>query len=190
MGCHALLQGIFPTQESNTHLICLPHWQAGSLPQHLVGSPNLTTHALYLIQIAWFPFPHTARTAWSWPSAFTDGHSGFFHRCDSKPCSSLRRSLNAPPPLHPDCSSRGHLLCQRRPWVVPPTECQVVKTELPHPYVSHRKSELPHPYVSHRKTELRYPYVSHRKTELPYPYVSHSIARVAHGHELLIECIC
>ena len=30
--CHALLQGIFPTLGSNTHLLCLLHWQAGSLP--------------------------------------------------------------------------------------------------------------------------------------------------------------
>ena len=29
VGCHALLQGIFPTQESNPHLL---HWQAGTLP--------------------------------------------------------------------------------------------------------------------------------------------------------------
>ena len=32
MGCHVLLQGIFPTQRSNLHLLCLLHWQAGSLP--------------------------------------------------------------------------------------------------------------------------------------------------------------
>ena len=32
VGCHALLQGIFLTQELNLHLLCLPHWQAGSLP--------------------------------------------------------------------------------------------------------------------------------------------------------------
>ena len=32
MGCYALLQGIFPTQELNPHLLCLLHWQAGSLP--------------------------------------------------------------------------------------------------------------------------------------------------------------
>ena len=25
VGCHALLQGIFPTQESNLHLLCLLH---------------------------------------------------------------------------------------------------------------------------------------------------------------------
>ena len=32
LSCHALLQGIFPTQGSNPHLLCLLHWQAGSLP--------------------------------------------------------------------------------------------------------------------------------------------------------------
>ena len=29
MGCHALLQGIFPTQGSNPSLLCLLHWQLG-----------------------------------------------------------------------------------------------------------------------------------------------------------------
>ena len=28
VGCHALLQGIFPTQGLNLHLLCLLHWQA------------------------------------------------------------------------------------------------------------------------------------------------------------------
>ena len=32
VGCHALLQGIFPTQGSNPHLVCLLHWQVDSLP--------------------------------------------------------------------------------------------------------------------------------------------------------------
>ena len=31
VGCHFLLQGIFPTQRSNLHLLRLLHWQAGSL---------------------------------------------------------------------------------------------------------------------------------------------------------------
>ena len=34
VGCHFLLQGIFPTQGSNP---CLPQWQAGSLPLHCQG---------------------------------------------------------------------------------------------------------------------------------------------------------
>ena len=32
VGCHFLLQGIFPTQGSNPRLLCLLHWQVGSLP--------------------------------------------------------------------------------------------------------------------------------------------------------------
>ena len=32
VGCHALLQGIFPTQGSNLCLLCLLRWQASSLP--------------------------------------------------------------------------------------------------------------------------------------------------------------
>ena len=36
LGCHFLLQGIFPTQESNLHLL---HWKTGSLPLSHLGSP-------------------------------------------------------------------------------------------------------------------------------------------------------
>ena len=32
VGCHCLLQGIFPTQGSNLHLLHLLYWQVGSLP--------------------------------------------------------------------------------------------------------------------------------------------------------------
>ena len=35
-----LLQGIFPTQESNPHLLCLLHWQVGSLPPAPSGKPS------------------------------------------------------------------------------------------------------------------------------------------------------
>ena len=31
-GCHALLQGIFLIWGLNRHLLCLLHWQAGSVP--------------------------------------------------------------------------------------------------------------------------------------------------------------
>ena len=36
MGCHALLQGIIPTQGLNPHLL---HWQADSLPLAPPGKP-------------------------------------------------------------------------------------------------------------------------------------------------------
>ena len=38
VGCHFLLR-IFPTQESNSCLLCLLHWQTDSLPLSHLGSP-------------------------------------------------------------------------------------------------------------------------------------------------------
>ena len=38
VGCHCLLQGIFPTQGSNLCLLHLLHWQASSLPLAPPGS--------------------------------------------------------------------------------------------------------------------------------------------------------
>ena len=40
VGCHFLVQGIFPTQLLNLHLLCLLHWQADFLSLHHLGSPN------------------------------------------------------------------------------------------------------------------------------------------------------
>ena len=39
VGCRALLQGIFPTQRSNPHLLCHLYWQVGSLPPAPPGKP-------------------------------------------------------------------------------------------------------------------------------------------------------
>ena len=41
VGCHTLLQRIFPTQELNLCLLCFLNWQVDSLLHHL-GSPPLT----------------------------------------------------------------------------------------------------------------------------------------------------
>ena len=43
VGCHSLLQGIFPTQESNLHLL---HWQVDSLPWCHEGSSDAVLHWL------------------------------------------------------------------------------------------------------------------------------------------------
>ena len=40
VGCHALLQGIFPTQRLNPHLLLLLHSRQISLPLSHQGSPN------------------------------------------------------------------------------------------------------------------------------------------------------
>ena len=49
-GLPCLLQGIFPNQGSNPHLLCLLHWQAGSLPLVLSGKP-LSTSRLYIVTL-------------------------------------------------------------------------------------------------------------------------------------------
>ena len=48
VGCHALFQGIFMTQGSNLHLLCLLHWQAGSLP--------LLPHGEFLLHVTYNQF--------------------------------------------------------------------------------------------------------------------------------------
>ena len=40
LGCHFLLQGIFPNQGSNTCVLCLLHWQVNCLPLSYLGSPT------------------------------------------------------------------------------------------------------------------------------------------------------
>ena len=45
--CQFLLWGIFPTQGSNPRLLCLLHWQAGSLPLPPPGEPD--TKAIFSI---------------------------------------------------------------------------------------------------------------------------------------------
>ena len=42
VGCHFLLQKIFPTRiKPEPHLLCLLHWQADSSPLHHPGKPFL-----------------------------------------------------------------------------------------------------------------------------------------------------
>ena len=43
MGHHALLQDIFPIQGLNLCFLCLPDWQAGSLPLAPPGKPREAT---------------------------------------------------------------------------------------------------------------------------------------------------
>ena len=47
VGCHSLLQGVFPTQGLNSPLLCLLHWQAASLTPARPGKPMLCTCKLY-----------------------------------------------------------------------------------------------------------------------------------------------
>ena len=55
VGCHVLLQGIFPTEGLNPCLLCLLHWQAGSLPLAPLGKlpvdldPSFSSYSLSLL---------------------------------------------------------------------------------------------------------------------------------------------
>ena len=52
VGCHALLQGIFPNQGSNLHLLCLLPWQAASLPSAPPGKPHTYIKYIYNMHAA------------------------------------------------------------------------------------------------------------------------------------------
>ena len=64
-GYHALLQGIFPTQGSNPHLLAAPVLQAGSLLLSKWGSPDILKDAIVPQALAKFPFPEKARNRWA-----------------------------------------------------------------------------------------------------------------------------
>ena len=53
VGCHVLLQGIFPTQGSNLHLFCLLHWQVVSLLLAPPGKPSIGVSQGEMMK-AWF----------------------------------------------------------------------------------------------------------------------------------------
>ena len=51
MGCHVLLQGFFPTQQSNTRLLRLLHGQVDSLPLSHQGFPSYTLLCLKALKL-------------------------------------------------------------------------------------------------------------------------------------------
>ena len=73
VGCHALLQGIFQTQGLNLHLLCLLHWQVGSLP--LVPSGKPKSSCLTSISIILFRYLHL--DPWGFPGG-TSGKESVF----------------------------------------------------------------------------------------------------------------
>ena len=70
VGCHAL-QGIFPTQGSIPYLLCLLHWQAGSLPLAPPGKspwcPFLSQNIIMIIIFVFYSFRSTT-------SGFNNSH--------------------------------------------------------------------------------------------------------------------
>ena len=54
VGCRALLQGIFPTQELNLGRLCLLHWQVGSLPLAPPGNSEIPGDAYNFLNSSCF----------------------------------------------------------------------------------------------------------------------------------------
>ena len=50
VGCHFLLQGIFPAQVSNPCLLSLLNWQADSLPTEPSGKPQLSQRTQHCLE--------------------------------------------------------------------------------------------------------------------------------------------
>ena len=67
MGCHFLLQGIFPIEGLNPRLLYLLHWQVGSLPLAPRGKPSL-----YLMKISQNSFKSAECTEMFVTSVFTE----------------------------------------------------------------------------------------------------------------------
>ena len=67
VGCHFLLQGIFPTQGSNLHLL---HWWADSLPLSHVGSQK---HRGYTDQSRVNKWKLDSETWWGWTPGWGTG---------------------------------------------------------------------------------------------------------------------
>ena len=65
VGCHFLLQGIFPTQGSNPCLLYLANWQVDSLPA-LPGKPFPPMHTTQLALLHQLPARHGCYNIYIW----------------------------------------------------------------------------------------------------------------------------
>ena len=56
VGCHALLQGIFPAQGLNPFVVCLLHWQVGSLTTNAIWEAHIKKYTClkYTVQLLWY----------------------------------------------------------------------------------------------------------------------------------------
>ena len=86
VGCHFLLQGIFPTQGLNRHLPCLLHWQADSFyqshpetPRNVLGDTHISFPyqmclCIDLYSLFHFSCPHLlfSRLVWLLPSTLAE----------------------------------------------------------------------------------------------------------------------
>ena len=77
VGCHVILQGIFPTQGLNLQLLCFLHWLAGSLPlvptgnaPNKVSNTHLREHSQFSLPL-WAVQHHSSFVSCLFPCHFT-----------------------------------------------------------------------------------------------------------------------
>ena len=94
VGCHALLQGVLPTQESNPSLLCLLPGQVGSLPLAPCGKPCLLCKSL-LGPEPWASTCQEEMLPFRWKRLF------FYRSSMSQPAGYCRREHLSPTLVNP-----------------------------------------------------------------------------------------
>ena len=116
MGCHALLQGISPMQESTPRLLSFLRWQAGSLPLGSSGKPLENSVRLVVEPVATASVSHVSEAP-NWGASLPLPHQAF-----TKPCLPPLWSFHAPSPL-----SQIGFSSSTRPLASFPTDAHLVR---------------------------------------------------------------
>ena len=122
LGCHFLLQRIFPNQASNLHLLYLLHWQADSL----LLAPTSVSQSVQSLSRVWrFATPWTATRQASLSITFSSVQSSSVTQCGSN---SLRpHELQHARPPCPSPTPRVHPnSCPSSRWCHPAISSSVV----------------------------------------------------------------
>ena len=139
VGCCALFQGIFPTQGSNSRLLCLLHWQAGSLP---LAPPGKLGQFPPLAQISYLPMSLLIGTGYLIGTAVGLRTPGLSLHSD-KLGESLFSKVNSGPPPSP-LRSTGYAICTvKDSWT--PRAPPPFLTRLPVPRTPNPDSKAPLP---------------------------------------------
>ena len=112
MGSHSLLQGIFPTQGSNSRLLHILHWQAGSLPLAPPGELGRSHSRAQFIKI---------------PGLYNQQQASLVAQMGKNP-PTIREtwflSLGWEDPLKEGMATHSSFLAWRIPWTEEPGELQ------------------------------------------------------------------
>ena len=82
VGCYALIQGLFLTQESSPRLLCLLHWSEGSLP--LMPSEKFVSHVRDLSHFYFQSFSSSSSSTSSFSSSILYSHLKKFKNVKTK----------------------------------------------------------------------------------------------------------